>query len=109
MLRKTALLLTCLTLPAWAQDDISGAYDAVATVNGTEMYGKMELQQKGSTLTGKYMGDDITGTRKGNAIDFVAREKSGEGANVHMTVKNGVLTGTATAFDGTDHHTTYMT
>jgi acetamidase/formamidase len=109
MLRKTALLLTCLTLPAWAQDDISGAYDAVATVNGTEMYGKMELQQKGSTLTGKYMSDDLTGTRKGNAIDFVAREKSGEGANVHMTVKNGVLTGTATAFDGTDHHTTYMT
>src|ERR1700712_2225610 len=103
MIRKAALLLTCLAVPALAQDDISGRYDTIQTVNGTELYGTMELQQKGDALAGKYLGDDITGPRKGSAIDFIARDKDGEGANVHLTLKNGELRGVATAFDGTDH------
>jgi acetamidase/formamidase len=108
MIRKAALLLTCLAVPALAQDDITGRYNTVQTVNGTELYGTLELQQKGDALTGKYLGDEISGTRKGNAIDFVAKDKDGEGANVHLTLKNGVLSGVATAFDGADHYTAYM-
>jgi amidase len=108
MIRKAALLLGYLAVPALAQDDISGTYNTVQTVNGTELYGTMELQQKGDLLTGKYIGDEINGTRKGNAVDFVAKEKDGGGATVHLTVKNGTLSGVATAFDGTSHHTAYM-
>ncbi len=110
MIRKATLLLTCLAVPALAQDDISGRYTTVQTVNGTEMYGTLELQQKGGVLTGKYLGDELAGTRNGKAIDFVARDKDGgDGANVHLTLKDGVLSGTATAFDGTSHQTRYMT
>lgn len=108
MIRKAALLLGCLAAPAFAQDDISGSYDTVQTVNGTELYGTMALHQDGNRITGTYLGDAITGTRDGARIDFAARDKDGSGANIHLALKGGVLTGTATAFDGTSHHTRYM-
>ncbi|MBA2588348.1 MAG: acetamidase/formamidase family protein [Alphaproteobacteria bacterium] len=107
--RKAAFLLTCLAAPALAQSDISGHYTTVQTVNGTEIYGKLELQQKGTTVTGKFMGDDLTGTRNGKTIDFVSKDKEGYGGTVHLVIQDGVLRGTAIGFDGTSHHTKYMT
>jgi amidase len=108
MIRK-ALLLACAFAPAaFAQDSVTGHYNLTQTVAGVELYGTMDLEQKGDALSGKYRGDDLTGTRHGDTLDFIARDKDGNHNDVHLTVKNGILSGSETQFDNTDHHTAYL-
>jgi acetamidase/formamidase len=108
MIRK-ALFLACIFAPAaLAQDTVTGRYNLTLEVGGTQLYGVLELEQKGDTLSGKYRGDELTGTRHGDKLDFTARDKEGNRNEVHLTLKNGVMTGSETALDNTDHKTVYL-
>lgn len=97
------LMSAAFTLPAAAEDDLTGRYAAAITWAEGTFYGQLELEQKGDKLTGKYHGDDLTGTRHGDVIDFTSHDKEGDGDNVHLVLKNHVLTGTDTPFDGSGH------
>jgi acetamidase/formamidase len=108
-MRRTIAVLSFFAVPALAQDDISGRYATVQTVDGTEIYGMLELHQKGTAISGKFLGDELTGTRNGNKVDFVAKDREGNGGTVHLVLGHGVLRGTATGFDSTSHQTKYMT
>lgn len=96
MIRR-ALLLACAFVPAaFAQDTITGRYSVTAESGGTQYFSVLELEQKGDRLIGKYDGDDLTGTRHGDKVDFISRNKDGDRDEVHLTLKNGVLTGSDT-------------
>lgn len=98
-----ALMSAAFIAPAMAQDDLTGRYTvSMVWAEGT-IHDQLELEQKGDQLTGKYHGDALTGTRHGDAIDFASRDKDGGGDNVHLVLKNHVLTGTDTPFDGSGH------
>jgi amidase len=108
MIRK-ALFLVCAFAPtAFAQENLTGRYNITTGIGGSEIYYVMELQQKGNVLTGKYAGDDLTGTRHGDKLDFTTHDKEGNHSEVHLTLKNGVLTGGETSFDNTNHHAVYL-
>jgi acetamidase/formamidase len=110
MIRKTLLLACALApaAPALAQDPVAGHYNLTRTTSGTDLYGAMDLEQKGDVLSGKYSGDELTGTRHGDRLDFIARDKEGNRSEVHLTLKNGILSGSETEFDNADHHTVYL-
>ena len=108
--RNLALMLACAVFVpvSFAQDLLTGRYNLTITVAGTTMYGVLELEQKGDTLSGKYRGNDLTGTRKGDEVNFVARDKEGDRSEVHLRRKGSALTGSETLFDAVDHGITYL-
>ncbi len=77
-------------------------------VGGTEQYTVLELEQKGEALSGKFGSDVLTGTLHGDKLDIISRNKYGDRNEMHLMVKNGILTGSATSFDSTDHHARYL-
>jgi acetamidase/formamidase len=110
MIRKAALLLTCLAVPALAQDDISGRYTVTGGLQGTFSYDVLELKQSGDTLSGTFGSDPLRGTRHGNAIEFTSRNaKNHNGDSVRLTIKGRSLVGEGNAFDETAHNTRYST
>jgi len=109
-MRKAALLLACVMFApnSFAQEMLNGRYNLTLTVGGTTQYGVLELKQDGTALTGKYRGDDLTGTRQGDVVTFVARDKEGGRSEVRLTIKGRVLSGSEAQFDATNHGTTYL-
>jgi len=110
MIRKAALLFACAVFApnASAQEMLNGRYNLTLTTGGTTLYGMLELEQKGETLNGKYRGSDLTGSRHGDQVTFVARDKDGDSSEVRLTLKGRILTGSETQSDATDHGTTYL-
>jgi len=110
MIRKAAILLACVLVApqAVAQETLSGRYNLTLTAGGTTLYGVMELEQKGEALTGKYRGDDLVGTRKGDVVTFATSNKDGDRSEVRLVLKGRTLSGSETQFDSTDHHTVYL-
>lgn len=103
----TALLLgSCLlSSAAMGADSLSGRYTLTIRTGGLEFYNTLELTQTGDALTGTFTGDPLTGTRHGDKIDFVSKDKEGNRAEAHLTLKDGVLSGDVIQTDDTSHHT----
>jgi len=95
MIRKAAILLACVLFApqARAQETLSGRYNLTLTAGGTTLYGVMELEQKGEALTGKYRGDDLVGTRKGDVVTFATSNKDGDRSEVRLVLKGRTLSG----------------
>jgi amidase len=108
MIRRIVLLACVFISTASAEEVVTGRYNVALDVGGTQMYTVLELEQKGDALSGKYGSDELTGTRHGDRLDFISRDKEGNRDEVHLIVKNGVLTGSDTAFDSTDHRAAYL-
>ena len=83
--------------------DLAGNWRVTADLFGTTIYLRMELQQTGGTLAGKYAGDKITsGEVSGGAIHFVATSEDGSTSDVNATLKDATLKGTAVETDPKD-------
>jgi acetamidase/formamidase len=54
----------------------------------------MELKQEGEKLSGNFDGDKLEGTRKGNAIYFMAKDDEGGTDEGKGTLQGGTITGT---------------
>jgi amidase len=110
MKRATLLLVSCLLSPsaALAQDDLSGHYTVTSSLRDMSSYDALELKQDGNKLTGVFGGTPLTGTRRGDAVEFTTRnDKNNTGDIVHLTVKGRSLIGDGRAYDETGHNTRY--
>jgi amidase len=46
-------------------------------LHGTPIYGRLDIEQQGHTITGQFYGDKFDGSVDGNAIHFIAKSGSG--------------------------------
>jgi acetamidase/formamidase len=110
MIRKAALLLTCLAVPALAQDDINGRYTVTSSLQGAPSYDLLELKQAGDKVTGTFGSDPLQGTRHGDVVGFTSRNaRNNTGDIVRLTARGRSLVGEGHAFDETNHNTRYST
>lgn len=79
---------------AGASGGLTGRWAVKADFYGTPLYFQMELKDEGGKLTGKFWGDKLEGTVKGNAVHFVATDEQGGKAECTATIKDGVISGT---------------
>jgi amidase len=85
-----------------AAEPLSGRWLVTADIHGTPFYGPMEIEQRGQTLTGQFLGEKFEGTVEGGAVHFVAKDNSGGTQKVDGTIKNGVLSATVIETDAAD-------
>jgi len=101
-LPRIALALA-LTLPAAAQTPatLTGNWLVTGEDQSDPFYLRMTLDQQGDKLSGTLTSDKFQGgTVTGNAIHFIVSNNRGGSEEIHATVANGVITGTAI---GTGH------
>ena len=79
---------------AGASGGLTGRWTVKADFYGTPLYAQLELKDEGGKLTGKFWGDKLEGTVKGNAVHFVATDEQGGTAECTATIKDGVISGT---------------
>ena len=92
---KLAILLTLATISLQAQTPtLTGRWIATADFYGAPRYMRLDLEQQGDKLTGKFSGDELKGTLTGNAIHFLAKNDQGLTADVTGTITNGTITAT---------------
>ena len=72
---------------------VSGSWVVNADFYGTPLYFRMELKDDGGKLSGKFWGDKLEGTVKGDAVHFVAKDEQGGTEECTATVKDGALSG----------------
>ena len=111
MRRLLALLfLTSVLLIAQPQNSLTGRWVVTIDFYGTPQIGQMELNQQSDKLTGKFGGDKLEGTIKGNTIHFLAKDEEGGSEEINATLQNGAMAGTAVLIDGSDlsHPTTHQ-
>jgi amidase len=77
-----------------ANADVSGRWMVATDYFGTTIYYRMELKQEGEKLSGNFDGDKLEGTRKGNAIYFMAKDDEGGTDEGQGTLQGGTITGT---------------
>ena len=75
-MKLATLLLTLITLPLQAQT-LTGRWIATADFYGAPRYMRIDLEQQGEKLTGKFSGDKLQGTITGSAIHFLAKNDQG--------------------------------
>ena len=92
-MKLATLLLTLITLPLQAQT-LTGRWIATADFYGAPRYMRIDLEQQGEKLTGKFSGDKLEGTITGSAIHFLAKNDQGLNADVTGTITNGTITAT---------------
>src|SRR5690242_19916852 len=103
------LFLASVLLIAQPQNSLTGRWVVTIDFYGTPQMGQMELDQQSDKLTGKFGGDKLEGTIKGNAIHFLAKDDEGGSEEINATLQNGAMAGTAVFIDGDDpsHPTTH--
>lgn len=85
-----------------APDAFGGHWLVTADLHGTPLYGRLDIEQQGRGITGRFYGDKFEGSLDGNAIHFVAKDDSGGTSKVDATLKSGVLSGTVVESDQAD-------
>ena len=94
-MKLATLLLTLITLSLHAQTTtLTGRWVATADFYGATRYMRLDLEQQGDKLTGKFNGDKLEGTLTGNHIHFLAKDDKGFAADVTGTISNGTITAT---------------
>ena len=92
-MKRATLLLTLITISLQAQTPtLTGRWIATADFYGAPRYMRLDLEQQGEKLTGKFSGDKLEGTLTGNALHFLAKNDQGLTADVTGTISNGTLT-----------------
>jgi amidase len=101
----STMLTLALPLQAYQAEKpkapLTGRWLVTADFYGTPRYLNLDLEQQGEKLTGKFSGDKLEGTVKGDTIYFLARDEQGGTDEVKGPLKGGVFTGTA-AFKNSD-------
>jgi amidase len=82
-----------------AAGSVNGHWLVNADFHGTPIYGRMEIEQQGQKITGRFFGEKLEGSLDGGAIHFVAKDKAGGTRKVDGSLKNGVLAGTVVDTD----------
>lgn len=96
----SAYLLTSVCLIISAQTpSFSGRWIVTQDFFGTPRYMRLQLEQKGSNLTGELNGDKLEGAVSGDAIHFVARGGGKEIIEVRGMFTQGILTAKMIATD----------
>jgi amidase len=88
--------------PKAAQGPLAGNWLVTADLYGTPIYLRLEIEQQGEKITGKFGGDKLEGTLKGNSFHFLAKDDSGGTEVGDGTLANGVLSGTVIETDASD-------
>lgn len=102
-----AAFLACISLmrtgrAADAAQLLDPHWLVTADLHGTPLYGRLDIEQQGREITGRFYGDKIEGSFEGSAIHFVAKDNSGGTSKVDATLKRGVLSGTVVETDAAD-------
>ncbi len=106
----SACLLTSVCFAALAQNPpLSGRWIVTQDFFGTPRYMRLELEQKGSKLSGKLNGDKLEGTVSGDTIHFLASNENKDTFDVHGTFTGGIVTATMVTTDAAhpDHPYTF--
>lgn len=85
-----------------AAEPLGAHWLVTADLQGTPLYGRLDIEQQGRQITGRYYGDQIEGSFEGGAIHFIAKDSSGGTSTVDATLKRGVLSGTVVETDAAD-------
>jgi len=96
------LFLASVFLIAQPQNSLTGRWIVTIDFYGTPQIGQMELNQQSDKLTGKFGGDKLEGTVKGNGIHFLAKDEEGGSEEINATLQNGAMAGTAILIDSSD-------
>lgn len=97
------LLLISVCLSALAQTgSLSGRWLITEDFFGTPRYMRLQLEQNGSKLTGELSGNKLEGTVTGATVHFIARSEQKNTFEVQGTFKQGMLTATMVAVDGSN-------
>jgi len=80
---------------------VSGVWIVTGDVYGTTTYFRLNLQQKGSAVTGTVGGQKAEGTLSGNALHLVATA-NGDTSVIDATLADGTLSGTEVQTDPAD-------
>lgn len=83
------------------KQDLTGRWVVTADYLGSTLYLRMDVEQKGDRITGKFFGDPFEGTVTGSGVQFLAKDTTGGTEDVKATMENGVMTGSALFTDGT--------
>jgi len=100
-------LLAALASPAMAEPPaktevkgaLTGRWLATADLFGTPIYERLDLDQHGDVLSGKFGGDKLTGAVTGDKIHFVSTDDTGGKAAADAVLKDGALAGTIVETD----------
>jgi amidase len=95
-------LLTQADKVADAAEPFSGHWLVTADLHGTRVYGRLDIEEQGRVITGRFYGDKFEGSLDGNAIHFIAKGGSDAIRKVDGTLKNGVLSATVVESEGAD-------
>ncbi len=95
------LLLFAGFLPAQAPP-VTGRWVVTADFYGTPLNFMLQLKQEGEKLTGDFDGDKLEGSRKGDAIRFLAKDEEGGTEDVTATVQGVAITGTVIFTSGSN-------
>jgi amidase len=87
---------------------LTGRWIVTANYYGTPLYLGLDLEQQGEKLSGKFTGDKLEGTIKGDTIYFLAKDEQGGTEEVKGTIKAGIFTGTV-IFQDVNHQETPAT
>ncbi len=77
-----------------ANTALTGRWIFNADFYGTPLYFRLELEQQGDKLTGKFGGDKLEGSVSGNAIHFLAKDEHGGTEEGNGTIQGTLITGT---------------
>ena len=100
----------CFAVPARVADGqtakaavrVAGRWMVTADFTGTPIYFQLELTQEGEKLDGKFGGDKLEGSLKGNVIHFVAKDEQGSTSEMNGAVETGMITGSVVFRDIND-------
>src|ERR1700722_433698 len=95
----SACLLTSVCLAPAQTPSLSGRWTVTQDFFGTPRYMRLQLEQKGSKLSGELNDDKLEGTVNGNTIHFVARNDRKDTFDVQGTFVQGTLTATMVTTD----------
>ncbi len=87
---------------AAAAELFGGHWLVTADLHGTPLYGRLDIEQQGQTVTGQFYGDKFEGSLEGSTIHFVAKDHSGGTSIISGALKSGVLSGTVVETDAAD-------
>ena len=108
ILSRAAMLsfavLSCARVgPALAQTaatDVTGRWTVTADFYGSPLLFTLQLKQQGEKLTGDFDGDKLEGTKKGDAVYFLAKDEHGGTEEGKATFQGNTITGTVTFVNG---------
>jgi len=84
------------------REPLTGGWVVKADLFGTPIYNRLDLEQKGSKLTGKYSSAPLEGTIEGSAVHFLGKFADGGSIEVTGTFRDGILSGAAVDTDVDD-------